>query len=72
MLDINECADNMCVASHTANCLDGVNSFTCDCVLGYDGRNCENSIYKYAIGTCNRYVPSPIICKKYLKYTPYT
>ena len=38
-IDIDDCVGHTCV--NGATCVDGVNSFTCDCVLGYEGTNCE-------------------------------
>ncbi len=37
--DINECASNPCRNGGT--CVDGINSYTCQCVQGYFGTNCE-------------------------------
>ena len=38
--DINECLWNPC--SNNGNCTDLVNQYTCSCVAGYTGINCEN------------------------------
>ena len=37
--DIDECASNPCQNGGTCN--DGVNSYTCDCIPGFAGDNCE-------------------------------
>ena len=37
--DIDDCASNPCQNGGTCN--DGVNSYTCDCVPGHAGDNCE-------------------------------
>ncbi|WAR08688.1 FBP1-like protein, partial [Mya arenaria] len=39
--DINECLSNLC--KNGATCVDEVNSYTCQCVDGYDGTFCEQS-----------------------------
>lgn len=38
-LDINECDSSPCKNGGT--CADGINSYSCDCVPGYMGSNCE-------------------------------
>ena len=39
MLDIDECATSPCL--NGGSCTDQVNGYTCNCVDGYDGTNCE-------------------------------
>ena len=39
---MNECSSNPCQNSGTCN--DGVNGYTCDCVLGFVGTACETGI----------------------------
>ena len=39
--DVDECISAPCQNSGT--CADGVNSYTCTCVAGYTGTNCETS-----------------------------
>ena len=38
-LDVDECAVNPC--KNGATCNDGMNSFNCSCVPGYEGQTCE-------------------------------
>ena len=44
MTDIDECSSNPCL--NGATCVDGTNGYTCTCVAGYTGTNCET-------GECN-------------------
>ena len=39
--DIDECAAKPCL--NGGSCEDGINSYTCKCSAGFDGKNCENS-----------------------------
>ena len=39
--DIDDCINNKC--ENDATCIDGVNSYTCKCSVGYTGGFCENS-----------------------------
>ena len=41
--DIDECAPNPCQNGGT--CTDKVNAYTCNCLAGYQGTNCETSKY---------------------------
>ena len=41
--DIDDCADVPCANGGT--CLDGVNTFTCECPAGYTGPTCTRSEY---------------------------
>ena len=40
-LDIDDCQLQPC--QNNGTCQDRVNDYTCDCVLGFNGTNCENS-----------------------------
>ena len=40
-LDINECSSNPC--KNGATCNDLLNKYTCTCVTGYQGTDCETS-----------------------------
>ena len=42
-VDINECASSPCKNGGT--CVDGINSYTCNCDVGYEGDNCETGIF---------------------------
>ena len=41
--DVNKCSSNPC--QNEGVCMDGVNSYTCQCRDGYSGANCETSEY---------------------------
>ena len=38
LLDINDCYPSPC--KNKGTCIDGVNSYTCACVPGFEGKNC--------------------------------
>jgi hypothetical protein len=38
-IDIDDCSPNQC--QNGATCVDGVTSYTCSCVAGYNGTLCE-------------------------------
>ena len=38
-IDIDECATSPC--QNGGNCTDQINGFSCNCLHGYDGTNCE-------------------------------
>ena len=38
---MDDCINNKC--KNDATCMDGVNSYTCNCSVGYTGGYCENS-----------------------------
>ena len=42
LIDIDDCPGNTCVSVHLHACEDGINSYTCRCLQGYNGTNCEN------------------------------
>ncbi|XP_035672253.1 fibropellin-1-like [Branchiostoma floridae] len=47
--DIEGCASDPC--HHGGTCVDGVNSYTCRCVPGFTGDDCENDIDECVEGT---------------------
>ena len=49
--DIDECASSPCQNGGT--CVDGINSYTCNCDVGYAGKNCEtgNILIIYPLAT---------------------
>ncbi len=44
--DINECASNPC--QNGGACVDGVNSYICQCTSGWLGDNCEIGKFSFA------------------------
>lgn len=47
---IDDCVGIVCL--NGATCLDGVNSFNCDCAAGYGGQYCEFEISECASSPC--------------------
>ena len=45
--DIDECSTNPC--RNGGACIDGVNSYQCNCADGYTGANCEQSKFSFAV-----------------------
>lgn len=45
VVDVDDCANNPC--QNGGSCADLVNGYTCNCVTGYDGVNCANSMYTH-------------------------
>ena len=41
--DVNECESDPC--QNGATCVDGINSYTCECVKGYTGHDCETGTF---------------------------
>ena len=39
MVDIDECATSPC--QNSGSCTDQINGYTCNCLDGYDGTDCE-------------------------------
>ena len=39
ILDVNDCVDVTC--QNRGSCLDGIDGFTCVCVDGFSGENCQ-------------------------------
>ena len=51
LIDIDECHSSPC-RLNAGQCMDGMNAYTCECVDGYTGVNCETSnklIFTYMI-----------------------
>ena len=46
----DECTPNQCL--NGAQCVDGVNAFTCECAAGFSGQNCETNIDECASNQC--------------------
>ena len=44
--DVDECSSNPCENGGTCN--DGINEYSCQCVAGYTGANCETSSYRFS------------------------
>ena len=43
LIDIDECATDPCQNGGT--CIGLVNDYTCNCVTGYEGKDCQTSTY---------------------------
>ena len=43
--DIDDCEPNPC--EHGGTCTDGADSYTCECVDGYTGVDCQTSMTLY-------------------------
>ena len=41
--DIDDCSKNSC--EHGGTCIDGVNSYTCQCIPGYSGHECQTGFF---------------------------
>lgn len=41
--DIDECANVTCNATTSTGCIDLINDYTCDCVAGWSGNDCDAS-----------------------------
>ena len=39
--DINECESSPC--QNNGTCIDGINTFSCECPVGFSGKLCETS-----------------------------
>ncbi|EDO31408.1 predicted protein, partial [Nematostella vectensis] len=48
--DIDECASDPC--QNGATCNDGLNNYTCACISGFTGTNCETNIDECASDPC--------------------
>ena len=42
-VDIDECVGVVC--ENAGTCVDLVNGYKCECVVGFEGDNCETSMY---------------------------
>jgi hypothetical protein len=42
-LDIDDCENIICLNGGT--CIDGVNTYNCDCAEGYTGQTCETGMF---------------------------
>ena len=49
-IDVDECSSDPC--DNSGRCLDGVNQYTCHCLLGFDGVNCEVNVNPCARVSC--------------------
>ena len=45
LTDIDECGAAPC--QHGGTCTDQVNGYTCECMAGYTGTNCETGMYSF-------------------------
>ena len=52
--DIKECASNACM--NGATCNEDINKYTCTCVPGYNGVNCEEGGYLRSANISQSYV----------------
>ena len=43
-VDIDDCINHTC--SNDGTCEDGINSYSCNCPLGFTGNHCETGVYK--------------------------
>ena len=66
--DINECFDasKKPVCQNNAECLDGVNKFTCQCLKGFEGNTCESGKYLEYKSTVHDYPKFNIDLCKYI------
>ena len=44
--DIDDCVNHTC--ANGGSCLDGLNSYTCNCTVGFTGGHCDNSKLKFS------------------------
>ena len=45
--DINECDSNPCL--NGATCVNNLNSYSCTCVPGYEGDQCETGVFTVSV-----------------------
>ena len=48
--DLDDCVNHNC--SNGASCIDGINSYSCNCSTGFTGLNCETGRDSTNIATC--------------------
>ena len=53
-VDVNECGSNPC--QNDAECVDGDEYYSCTCVTGWAGVNCENGKYNVTLKTPHKTV----------------
>ena len=46
--DIDDCVGHSCV---NGTCVDGIASYTCDCIAGFTGESCSISKFLHAVGS---------------------
>ena len=47
-VDIDDCSDTPC--AHGGECIDGVDEYSCNCVPGYTGNDCDvGKIYQFPV-----------------------
>ena len=63
--DSDECNPNPC--KNGGSCTPHVNDYTCGCVPGYTGDNCETGIFNIASKLCDLYIYIVIIISTELK-----
>ena len=61
--DIDECAPKPC--QNGGSCEDSINSYTCKCLAGFDGENCENSEYLRLVSRVSCCVYLHLYLKRY-------
>ena len=47
--DINDCIPNPCLFNGT--CIDGINDFKCNCLMGFRGELCEEGKHFYEMNS---------------------
>ena len=68
--DIDECSPNPCL--NGAVCVDGINRYTCNCVAGYTGVNCQTSRFytlnKLFSCNCTTKTGYKLSCRKFISH----
>ena len=52
-VDIDECSNSPC--QNGGSCTDRINAYTCNCVDGYYGTNCETGNVPVSFPICDKY-----------------